>query len=110
DQVSFQVAAGEIVGIAGVSGNGQSELIQAITGLLPVDQGNVTLQGTDVTNAAAKKIRETGLAHIPEDRYLWGAAKEATVKENSMMVHYRKGTYRKSGLLRHQALNQMVQG
>lgn len=108
DHVSFQVNSGEIVGIAGVSGNGQSELIQAITGLLPIDQGSVTLSGKNVTNRSAREIRESGLAHIPEDRYLWGAAKNASVKENAMMGHYRKPAFQKAGFLNHKRLNQMA--
>ncbi|MGE5703711.1 MAG: ABC transporter ATP-binding protein, partial [Clostridia bacterium] len=108
DQLSFQVRAGEIVGIAGVSGNGQSELIQALSGLLSVDSGTITLQGKNVTNRTAQAIREAGLAHIPEDRYLWGAAKEASVKDNAIMGHYRQAGHQKLGFLHHKRLDALV--
>ncbi|MET3291185.1 UNVERIFIED_CONTAM: ABC-type uncharacterized transport system ATPase subunit [Brevibacillus sp. OAP136] len=108
DNVSFHVNSGEIVGIAGVSGNGQSELIQALTGLLPVDRGTVMLEGKNMTNNTPRSIREAGLAHIPEDRYLWGAAKNSSVKENAMMGHYRKPAFQKAGFLDHKRLNQQV--
>jgi len=87
DGVTFTVRAGEIVGVAGVSGNGQSELIQALTGLRRVDAGAVRLCGQDVTGADAREIRRHGLAHIPEDRYLWGSAKEESVADNAAMGH-----------------------
>ncbi|SER41356.1 simple sugar transport system ATP-binding protein [Gracilibacillus ureilyticus] len=100
ENISFQVQQGEIVGIAGVSGNGQSELIQAITGLASVQNGSVTLNGTELTNQSVKQIREAGLAHIPEDRYLWGAAKEASLVDNMMMTDYVKQEFQKSGVLK----------
>ncbi|MFY0544071.1 ABC transporter ATP-binding protein [Brevibacillus sp. H7] len=93
DQVSFTVHHGEIVGIAGVSGNGQSELLQVITGLRQADGGSVTLAGRDVTNRSVAEIRQAGLAHIPEDRYLWGAAKQESVAENALMGYYQKPAY-----------------
>ncbi|WP_068619042.1 ABC transporter ATP-binding protein [Paenibacillus tuaregi] len=90
DQISLQVRAGEIVGVAGISGNGQSELIQAITGLARIDKGKVRLAGQDVTESSVREIRNRGLAHIPEDRYMWGAAGEASVFENGLMGYQRK--------------------
>jgi len=97
DGVTFDVRAGEVVGVAGISGNGQSELIQAIAGLRGVDAGTVRLAGHDVTGAPARVIRERGLAHIPEDRYLWGAAKEESVADNAAMGH--TGRFRRGGVL-----------
>ncbi|MFB9274226.1 ABC transporter ATP-binding protein [Cohnella cellulosilytica] len=90
DAVSLHVRAGEIVGIAGISGNGQSELLQAISGLTKPAQGTVSLLGTDVTGKSAREFRNAGLAHIPEDRYVWGANKAATVAETGTMGHQRK--------------------
>ncbi|MCR8655784.1 ABC transporter ATP-binding protein [Paenibacillus endoradicis] len=87
DNINFNVREGEIVGIAGISGNGQSELLQAISGLMPYSQGTITIQGMNVTGASVKQIRESGLAHIPEDRYLWGVSKDATVSDNGIMGH-----------------------
>ncbi|MGG4146919.1 ABC transporter ATP-binding protein [Paenibacillus algorifonticola] len=108
DQVSLTVHAGEIVGIAGISGNGQSELLQAISGLVPVDSGKIELQGKEVTGESVRSIREQGLAHIPEDRYQWGVAKDATVLENGLMGHARR--YQRGGVLRGAAIRQLVSG
>ncbi|WP_338555358.1 ABC transporter ATP-binding protein [Paenibacillus sp. KS-LC4] len=108
DQVSLAVHAGEIVGIAGISGNGQSELLQAISGLVPVDAGKIELRGKEVTGESVRSIREQGLAHIPEDRYQWGVAKDATVLENGLMGHTRR--YQRGGVLRGAAIRQLVSG
>ncbi|MFD0670428.1 ABC transporter ATP-binding protein [Cohnella sp. GCM10027633] len=108
DAVSMDVKAGEIVGVAGISGNGQSELIQAISGLLPIDQGRISLMGADVTGRSAREIRAAGLAHIPEDRYIWGANKSATVAETGIMGHQRRlGRF---GLLNGKATKSLVRG
>ncbi|WP_211747153.1 ABC transporter ATP-binding protein [Paenibacillus sp. Marseille-Q4541] len=86
--VNLTVHAGEVIGVAGISGNGQSELIQAIAGIRPVTEGAIHLAGKDITKLSVRDIRETGLAHIPEDRYMWGAAKDATVLDNGLMGHH----------------------
>ena len=99
NNVSLTVQQGEIVGIAGVSGNGQSELLQVLTGLRKVDKGSVQFNGKDITNESVAHIRAAGLSHIPEDRYLWGAAKEATIEETAMMGYYRKPEFNKHSLL-----------
>lgn len=108
DGVSLTVNAGEIVGIAGISGNGQSELLQVLSGLSLPDEGTVKLLGQDVTGATVSKIRATGLAHIPEDRYLWGVSKEADVTENGMMGH--TGKLSKNGIIRKGKARAMVAG
>ncbi|WP_460063805.1 ABC transporter ATP-binding protein [Streptomyces sp. YKOK-I1] len=87
--VDLRVHAGEIVGIAGVAGNGQSELIGALAGLRPVTAGRVTLQGEDITHASAAERRAKGLAYVPEDRHAVGTASAATVAENLAMGHHR---------------------
>lgn len=84
--VSFEVKSGEIVGIAGVDGNGQSELIEAITGLRKVEKGKVVLDDMDVTNIGAKKIRKAGLTHIPEDRNKRGLNRNLSIMENLIAV------------------------
>jgi ABC-type uncharacterized transport system ATPase subunit len=106
DAVSLNVRAGEIVGIAGISGNGQSELIQTIAGLLTPDQGHISLLGADVTGRSAREMRAAGLAHIPEDRYIWGANKSATVAETGVMGHQRR--LQRFGLLRGRAIHALV--
>jgi len=95
DQLSLTVHRGEIVGIAGVSGNGQSELIQAISGLTTVDQGDIRLSGTNLVGKSVAFRRNEGLAHIPEDRFLWGAAKDATIEETGVMGYYHKKAFNK---------------
>lgn len=87
--VGLSVRAGEIVGIAGVAGNGQSELIEALAGLRPVTAGHVTLQSEDITHASATERRLKGLAYVPEDRHAVGTAPAASVADNLAMGHHR---------------------
>ena len=90
NDVSFNVRAGEIVGIAGIEGNGQSELIEAIAGLIPVSQGKVEYLGKDITSTTARKRKELGIAHIPEDRHKRGLLLDSDLEENAILgVHYR---------------------
>jgi general nucleoside transport system ATP-binding protein len=102
--VSLQVLAGEIVGLAGVAGNGQTELIEAITGLRRLTRGRVTVQGQDVTKASGRQVREAGLAHIPEDRYDRGAAARATLAETAAMGAHRKPPLAKGGRISPRAM------
>ena len=106
--VNLQVRAGEIVGIAGISGNGQSELLQVISGLVKPDSGELRLQDKNVTGASVKQIRANGLAHIPEDRYLWGVSKDATVSDNGIMCHLDKVS--KQGILQQSKIRNLVSG
>lgn len=99
ENISLHVGAGEIVGIAGVSGNGQSELIQCITGLRKCDGGSVLLQGKDVTNLSVREIRDAGLSHISEDRFIWGSAIEATLSENTLMGKESEPAFGRKGFL-----------
>ncbi|MEP7214344.1 MAG: ABC transporter ATP-binding protein [Acidobacteriota bacterium] len=90
NDVSFNVRAGEIVGIAGIEGNGQTELIEALAGLSPAASGHVRFSGRDITNLSARKIKELGIAHIPEDRHRRGLLLDSDLAENSILgVHYR---------------------
>ncbi len=90
NDVSFNVRAGEIVGIAGIEGNGQTELIEAIAGLIPVNNGTIELFGKNITTATARKRKELGIAHIPEDRHKRGLLLDSDLEENSILgVHYR---------------------
>src|SRR5690606_36486066 len=85
--VSFDVRAGEIVGIAGVSGNGQAELIQALTGLRRANAGTITLKGTRIDRLDVRQRRLAGQSYIPEDRQRVGLALAATVAENASAGH-----------------------
>ena len=90
--VSFEVRAGEIVGVAGVEGNGQTELIEALAGLVPHAQvsGAVEFEGRDITRTGARQRRELGIAHIPEDRHRRGLLLDFDLSENSILGdHYR---------------------
>jgi len=90
DNVSFQVREGEIVGIAGIEGNGQTELIEAIAGLVTPGSGAILIDGKDVTRSGARKLKELRVAHIPEDRHKRGLLLNSNLKENSILgVHYR---------------------
>src|SRR5687767_8045564 len=90
DDVSFSVRAGEIVGIAGIEGNGQTELIEALAGLCNVSSGSIEFKGTNVTNRSARRLKELGIAHIPEDRHKRGLLLNSDLTENSILgVHYR---------------------
>ena len=106
DNIELHVGAGEIVGVAGVSGNGQSELVQCITGLRKSDGGKVLLQGKDVTNRSVREIREAGLSHISEDRFVWGSAIEATLAENTLMGKESEERFGKKGFLDWKAVGQ----
>ena len=86
--VSFQVKAGEIVGIAGVQGNGQTELVEALTGMRVVSAGHVRLSGTDVTGDTPRQMHSKGVAHIPEDRQRRGLVMNFTITENMILDTY----------------------
>jgi len=86
--VSFQVRAGEIVGIAGVDGNGQTELIDAVTGLRKAQAGRVTVAGKEITNDGAREALDAGLGHIPEDRHRRGLVLDFTLAENIALHDY----------------------
>jgi general nucleoside transport system ATP-binding protein len=88
--VSFDVRAGEIVGIAGVDGNGQSELIDALTGLRSVESGRIRVGAEDLTRASAREALDAGLGHIPEDRQLRGLVLDFTLAENIALHDYSK--------------------
>lgn len=104
--LDLKVHAGEIVGIAGVSGNGQSELIRCITGLSSYDDGTIVVNKTDIKNKTVAEIRKASCACIPEDRYLDGCAKEATLVETMLMAHHHYPDHSSWGILRHKDNNQ----
>jgi general nucleoside transport system ATP-binding protein len=95
--VSFDVRAGEIVGIAGVDGNGQSELIDALTGLRSVADGRITVHGEDLTRASAREALDAGLGHIPEDRHRRGLVLDFNLAENLVLHDYGKEPFSRLG-------------
>ncbi len=86
--VSFDVRRGEIVCIAGIDGNGQSELVYALTGLMPVESGQITLNGADITHALIRKRNDAGLSHIPEDRHRYGLVLDYDLQQNLVLKKY----------------------
>ncbi|MEW6227237.1 MAG: ABC transporter ATP-binding protein [Bacillota bacterium] len=96
--VSLTVQAGEILGVAGVEGNGQTELVEALTGLRPVERGTVKIGNTDVTSASPLRRRELGLSHIPEDRLTRGLNLRATIEENLIVTSHHKPPLSKWGV------------
>ncbi|KRE58230.1 ABC transporter ATP-binding protein [Paenibacillus sp. Soil750] len=103
--LNFEVKAGEILGIAGVDGNGQSELIEALTGLRTVDGGTVLLMGSDITNQTPREISEAGLSHIPEDRHKHGLVLDFTMSENMVLETYFHPAYNKGGFLNYDVID-----
>ncbi len=88
NKINFDVHSGEILGIAGVQGNGQTELVKAVTGLSHAIEGKVHLMGEDITRATPRTITEIGSAHIPEDRQLDGLVLSATIADNMVLNTY----------------------
>ncbi|HVC88462.1 MAG TPA: ABC transporter ATP-binding protein [Gaiellaceae bacterium] len=97
--VSFDVRAGEIVGIAGVDGNGQTELIEAITGLRKIESGSITVAGRELREASARAMLDAGVGHIPEDRQRRGLVLEFSIAENIALHDYAKPPNAKWGWL-----------
>ena len=105
NDVSLHVDAGEIVGIAGVSGNGQSEMIRCITGLEKQYEGKVLVCDQDVSNQGVSIIRKAGMSHIPEDRYLWGSAREASLSDNFLMGEEDSDAFSSHGILKQKTID-----
>lgn len=104
--LSLEVRAGEILGIAGIDGNGQSELIHAITGLAKVESGTITLEGQEIQNLPPRVITETGLGHIPEDRHKYGLILPMTIYENMALQTYYKEPFSKNTFLNKDAMQE----
>ncbi|MDR2201465.1 MAG: ABC transporter ATP-binding protein [Clostridiales bacterium] len=104
DGVSFNIRAGEILGVAGVEGNGQSELVKALTGLMTVAGGTVLKGGADITDAWPKAVRENKIAVIPEDRYGQGLCRDMTVAQNAIAGYHRDRQISRFGLLSKKAV------
>ncbi len=97
--LSLDVRSGEIVGIAGIDGNGQSELIQAITGLRKVESGSIELKGDSIVGLHPRQITELSVGHVPEDRHRDGLILEMMISENIALQTYYKEPHSKNGIL-----------
>ena len=105
--LSLDVRAGEIIGIAGIDGNGQTELVQAITGLRKVKSGDITIKGESIIHKTTRQITEMSVGHIPEDRHRDGMVLEMTVAENKILPlqTYYKEPNSKNGILNYSVIN-----
>ena len=95
NNISFEVKAGEVLGVAGVQGNGQTELVEALTGLRPSLNGKITLLGNDISKATPRQITEFGTGHIPEDRQADGLVLDFPIKDNMVLNTYYKPPFSK---------------
>lgn len=105
--VSLEIHEGEIVGVAGVDGNGQTDLGEVISGLIPVEDGTILLDGEEITRKSIRQRRESGIAHVPEDRLKTGAAKDCTISENLMLNTYYKEPFSKNMIMNHKKITQI---
>nr|WP_285840876.1 ABC transporter ATP-binding protein [Cytobacillus kochii] len=104
DNLNLTVRKGEIVGIAGVDGNGQTELVEAIAGLRKVDEGSILLNNKEITKLNTRKVTESGIGHIPQDRHKHGLVLDFTIGENMVLQTYYQQPYSKTGLMNKKAI------
>lgn len=104
--VSLHVRAGEILGIAGIDGNGQEELVYGMSGMCKVDQGTVLISGKDVTHKSIKEHYDDGMGYIPEDRHKHGLILDFPLKENFIVHSYQKEPFAKKGILQQHAISE----
>ena len=107
--LNLQVRRGEILGIAGIDGNGQTELVEIITGLRKAKSGAITINGEDIFNATPRKGFEKGVSSIPADRQKHGLVLEFSVAENMILQNYKEPAYQKSGLLKKDAIRKYAE-
>ena len=103
--INLEVRKGEILGIAGVAGNGQSELIECLTGLRPAKQGEIRILGRDMTHQTPRAFIEQGVAHIPEQRREIGIVESMFVAENVILKDYRTTPFASRGILKPREIN-----
>jgi simple sugar transport system ATP-binding protein len=104
DNISFDVRAGEVLGVAGVQGNGQTELVEALTGLRPIQSGKVLIAGEDFTSATPRQVTEHGVAHVPEDRQRDGLVLSFPVADNLMLNTYYLPPFSKGAVLKQEVI------
>ena len=112
--VSFRVRAGEIVCIAGIDGNGQTELVYGLTGLEPLKEGKIELLGEDITHASIRKRSVSGMSHIPEDRHKHGLVLDYSLEDNMILQRYFEPQFtNKAGFLKRKEIreyaNQLIE-
>jgi len=102
---TFQVRQGEVLGIAGVQGNGQTELVEALTGLRRAESGRVLMDGQDITNNSPRQVLETGVSHIPEDRRKRGLVLSYSIADNMVLCTYYKPPFARGIVMYHEAID-----
>ncbi len=102
--VSFEVRAGEIVCLAGIEGNGQTEFVYALTGLEPVKEGSISLLGHDITKQRIRERSRIGMSHIPEDRHKHGLILDYSLENNLVLQRYREPQFQKRGFIKKDAV------
>jgi simple sugar transport system ATP-binding protein len=107
-RVSFKVHKGEIVAIAGVSGNGQSELVEAISGMSSLDGGEIIFKNKPVGHTSVRERRDMGMAHIPEDRMVVGLNLQTTLDENLIVSRYSHSAFSRYGFLLMKTINEFA--
>ena len=106
DGVNLQVRSGEILGVAGVEGNGQRELVEAITGLRHTSAGEVTINGESLANSSTRQVAQTGVGHIPEDREKHGLVAVYSLAENSVLNRYYRQPFSNRGIMRREVIHE----
>lgn len=106
NNVDLDVRAGEIVGVAGIQGNGQTELVEVITGLIPLASGRITLKGEEIGASSPRNIHKDGVAHVPEDRNDMGMVGSFTVAENLILDSYYSRPFSKGVRMQRQAIEE----
>ena len=109
DHVSFQVRAGEILCIAGIDGNGQTELVYGLTGLEPLKEGTLTLGGQDITRAPIRKRNTSGMSHIPEDRHKHGLVLDFSLEQNLVLQRFQEKRFQKHGFIDQKAVREYAE-
>nr|WP_239544125.1 ABC transporter ATP-binding protein [Virgibacillus halotolerans] len=102
--LNLEIKAGEIVGIAGIDGNGQTELIEALTGLTKAESGTIKLRGKPITNLKPRKVTESGIGHIPQDRHKYGLVLDYPIGENMVLQTYYKEPFSKGTILNYKEI------
>jgi len=108
--VSFEVRAGEIVCLAGIEGNGQTEFVAALTGLDKMSAGTITLSGKDITKSSIRERSVSGMSHIPEDRHKHGLVLEYSLEQNMVLQRYWQPEFQKNGFIKFDAVRKYAEG
>ena len=113
ENLSFGINSGEILGVAGVEGNGQSELVKVLSGLMEATEGTVTIDGTDITNKWPGELRAAGIGIVPEDRYAQGLCRDMSISDNLIAGYHQSRKLCKNGILQKREIekvsNQLIE-